>query len=333
MDLHNAEQAVKRFGDVFRQIEAGIGTFIIGQREVVQDVAVAMLAGGHVLLEGAPGLGKTRLIKALSDVFSLRFGRIQFTPDLMPVDIVGTNVLSSDASGHNELRFQPGPVFVNILLADEINRATPKTQSALLEAMEEFTVTLYGQTYSLPKPFFVAATQNPLEMEGTYPLPEAQLDRFLFKIVIDHPPVAEMRQILDVPTTGAVLTRMPHVSAEQFLDIRTTLEHVPVAASVKDYAIRLYRASNPQFAETPAHVKKYVRYGASPRGARALIAAARAWAMLAGRFHVSSADVRRSVLPVLRHRIVLNFDAEADGIGADTLIEHILGEVQEGPAR
>jgi MoxR-like ATPase len=328
MEAEQVERNVQAFGELFRGIEGSLGKFIIGQRDVVQSLLVGILGGGHVLLEGAPGLGKTRLVKALSEIFSLKFGRVQCTPDLMPVDILGTNVLSDAGS----TRFQPGPVFVNILLADEVNRATPKTQSALLEAMEERTVTLYGQSHPLPRPFFVVATQNPLEMEGTYPLPEAQLDRFIFKLVIEHPPMADMRQILD----PAVLN-MPHniksIPGDTLTKMQDTISRMPVAAPVRDYAIRIYRGTNPQFEEASPLVKKYVRYGASPRGAQALILSGRVWAMIAARYHVSSADIRKTALAVLRHRLVLNFEAEADGVTSVQIIEKLLQETPEGPAR
>jgi MoxR-like ATPase len=328
MEAEQVERNVQAFGEIFRNIEGSLGKFIIGQRDVVQSLLVGILGGGHVLLEGAPGLGKTRLVKALSEIFSLKFGRVQCTPDLMPVDILGTNVLSEAGS----TRFQPGPVFVNILLADEVNRATPKTQSALLEAMEERTVTLYGQSHPLPRPFFVVATQNPLEMEGTYPLPEAQLDRFIFKLVIEHPPMADMRQILD----PSVLN-MPHniksIPGDTLTKMQDTISRMPVAAPVRDYAIRLYRGTNPQFEEASPLVKKYVRYGASPRGAQALILSGRVWAMIAARYHVSSADIRQTALAVLRHRLVLNFEAEADGVTSVQIIEKLLQETPEGPAR
>jgi MoxR-like ATPase len=329
MEVEQVEQSVKGFADVFHRIENSLSKYIVGQRDVVQHLIVGMFAGGHVLLEGAPGLGKTRLVKALSEVFALQFGRIQFTPDLMPVDVLGTNIM--DAQSGN-VRFQPGPVFVNILLADEINRATPKTQSALLEAMEERTVTMYGSGYQLPKPFFVIATQNPLEMEGTYPLPEAQLDRFLFKLVIEHPPMADMRQILD-PTMMQVVHEIRPLGKEILLKLQHTTMGIPIAAPVKDYAIRIYRGTNPQFEESPKVVKRYVRYGVSPRGAQALTLAARVWTMLAGRYHVSSGDIRRSALAVLRHRIVLNFEAEADGRTSQQIIEELLENTPEAPER
>ena len=328
MEVDQVEKNVAAFGEMFRGIEMALGRSLIGQRDIVQSLIVGVLAGGHVLLEGAPGLGKTRLVKALSEIFSLKFGRIQCTPDLMPVDILGTNVLSDQGT----TRFQPGPVFVNILLADEINRATPKTQSALLEAMEERTVTLYGQSHPLPRPFFVVATQNPLEMEGTYPLPEAQLDRFLFKLVIEHPPMADMRQILD-PAVMNQQHNVKPIPGDTLTKMQDTITRMPVAAPVRDYAIRLYRGTNPQFEESSADVKKYVRYGASPRGAQALVFAARVWAMTAGRFHVSSADIKKAAIPVLRHRMVLNFEAEADGVTATQIVDKVLAEIPEGPAR
>ncbi len=328
MEVDQVEKQVQAFGEMFRGIEAALSKTIIGQRDTVQSLVVGVLAGGHVLLEGAPGLGKTKLVKALSEVFSLKFGRIQCTPDLMPVDILGTNVLS-DAGA---TRFQPGPVFVNILLADEVNRATPKTQSALLEAMEERTVTLYGQSHPLPRPFFVVATQNPLEMEGTYPLPEAQLDRFIFKLVIEHPPMADMRQILD-PAVMSAQHHIKPIPGDTLTRMQDTITRMPISAPVRDYAIRLYRGTNPQFEESSPQVKKYVRYGASPRGAQALVFAARVWAMTAGRFHVSSADIKKAAVPVLRHRMVLNFEAEADGVSATHIIDKLVADTPEGPAR
>lgn len=316
----------------FVRVRREIGRVIVGQQGLIDDVLVAILAGGHVLLEGVPGLGKTLLVRTVSQVLDLSFSRIQFTPDLMPADIVGTNVLVQDPDGQRRFQFQPGPIFAQIVLADEINRATPKTQSALLEAMQEHRVTVGGQEYRLREPFFVLATQNPLEMEGTYPLPEAQVDRFFFKLVVGYPSRDELAEIIERTTGAAQRQASAVVSERQLLQMQMATREVPVASHVKDYALRLVLATHPQQPGAPDEVKRYVRYGASPRGAQALILAAKARALLAGRFNVSTADVRASVLPALRHRLILNFEAEANGVTSDQVLQQVLAQVPEGAA-
>jgi MoxR-like ATPase len=317
----------KLFGTAIAQMQKSI----IGQREAVEYSLVGLLAGGHVLIEGAPGLGKTRLVKALSSLYNLKFSRIQFTPDLMPADIIGTNILSEDQHGKRVFTFQPGPVFGNVILADEINRATPKTQSALLEAMEEHTVTVQGQKYSLAPPFFVMATQNPIEMEGVYALPEAQLDRFMFKIEVQAPPADVMRAIIDLPIDG--VETKPLFRHDDLIMAQQTMARVPVPNVLKDYVVRIYRATHPEAPEAPEVTKKYVRYGASPRGAQAMLRAACAWALLAGRFNIAATDIKRCAVPVLRHRLIRNFEAEANGISTSQIIQQIIEEVSEMPAR
>ncbi len=305
------------------QIEAEIGKVIVGQRDVVRHVLISVVAGGHVLLEGVPGLGKTMLIRTLGDVLNLQFSRIQFTPDLMPSDIVGTDILVDD-SGTRGFRFQRGPVFANLILADEINRATPKTQSALLEAMQEHSVTVAQQTYRLDEPFFVLATQNPIEMEGTYPLPEAQLDRFMFKVDVNFPGVDELSEIL-VRTTGAGnATADKVVSGAEILEMRSLVLEVPVASHVNDYISRLVVATHPGKNGAPEIVGKYVRFGASPRGAQALILGAKTHALIDGRYNVSFEDVAAVAPAALRHRILLNFDGLAEGVLQDQIIAELL---------
>lgn len=301
-----------------------IGKAIVGQREVIEGVLICLVAGGHVLLEGVPGLGKTTLLRTLARVLDLRFSRIQFTPDLMPGDITGTMVMETGDGGHKGLRFEPGPVFANLVLADEINRATPKTQSALLEAMQEGTVTAGARTYTLEQPFMVMATQNPIEMEGTYPLPEAQLDRFLMKILVTYPSLEELTRIVDL-TTGGV---EPHVEQvldrEQIEDLRAACRTVLVAPHVRDYAVRLIMTTQPNTPFAPALTNQYVRYGSSPRGAQALIECGRVLAVLGGRMHLSIDDVKAVAPSVLRHRMILNFDGHSDGYTNDTVLAALL---------
>jgi MoxR-like ATPase len=286
------------------------------------------MVGGHVLLEGVPGLGKTHLVRTLSEVLDIRFSRIQFTPDLMPADIMGTNLIVETPGGGKEFRFQPGPVFANIILADEINRATPKTQSALLEAMQEHSVTTGGEVRRLEEPFFVMATQNPIEMEGTYPLPEAQLDRFLFKIVVEFPSSGELEAIIDRTTGAATPVANKVMDRAELLAMRDFVRNVAVAPEVRNYAIRLVLATHPEPGRdgscAPDMVKKFVRYGASPRGAQAIMLGAKALGMLDGRYQVSFADVAKIALPALRHRIILNFEGEAEGIKPDQILREIL---------
>ena len=304
---------------------------IVGHSDLVHSILACMLASGHVLLEGVPGLGKTLLVKTLSDALELRFSRIQFTPDLMPADIIGTNVVLHDIEGGRHFEFQPGPVFTQLLLADEINRATPKTQSALLEAMEEMKVTVGRETRSLDQPFMVLATQNPIEMEGTYPLPEAQLDRFMLKLTADYPDASQLSRIID-RTTGESLPEVLSVmSGKELLHIRSLVRAVVIASHVKDYAIRLVLATHPQHSEESSAVHRYVRHGASPRGVQSMVLVAKAFALFAGRMNVSFDDLKAAALPALRHRILLNFEGEAEGIVVDELIEGLINTTALSP--
>jgi MoxR-like ATPase len=321
------EERAAEFRASFQRIRDEIHKAIVGQHDVVDNVLVAMVVGGHVLLEGVPGLGKTYLVRTLSRVLDLKFSRIQFTPDLMPADIIGTNLIVDSPTGGKEFRFQPGPVFTNILLADEINRATPKTQSALLEAMQEHSVTTGGEMRVLEEPFFVLATQNPIEMEGTYPLPEAQLDRFLFKVQVSYPSDEELEQIIDRTTADVVPDPQRIASGDLVRDLHAFVLRVAVAPEVRGYAVRLTVATHPENPVAPESVRKYVRYGSSPRGAQALILAAKAWALLDGRYAVSFSDVARAVFPALRHRLILNFEGEAEGKKADDLLREVLEAV------
>jgi MoxR-like ATPase len=318
-----AREEAQQFVATFAAIREEVGKFIVGQRQLVEDVLMAIVAGGHVLLEGVPGLGKTALVHCVSDALHLKFRRIQFTPDLMPADIVGTQVLI-DRDGHRVLDFQPGPVFCNVLLADEINRATPKTQSALLETMQEKSVTVAGQTHRLDAPFFVLATQNPIEQDGTYPLPEAQLDRFFFKLLVDMPSHREFAEILNRTGGNSRPTINPVATGEDILRMGRTLRETPVDETVQDFLIHIVRSTHPADADAPADVKRFVRHGASPRGAQAMLAASRARALLAGRYHVSREDVAAVAIPALRHRLILSFEGEADGLKTDEIIRRIV---------
>jgi MoxR-like ATPase len=325
------EADIETFMEIAQQLEDELCSIVVGQERVIRELLLALLAGGHVLLEGVPGLGKTLLVRTLSDALELKFARIQFTPDLMPADIVGTTIVT-EQSDHNAagsrriLSFQAGPIFANIVLADEVNRATPKTQSALLEGMQEHTVSVGDTTRPLPKPFFVLATQNPLEMEGTYPLPEAQLDRFLLKVLVRFPKAQDLMRIIDT-TVGTQTFRAKQVaSGEQLLHLIETARAVPVATHVKEYAVRLLLATHPDQEDAPESVRKYVRYGASPRGLQALITTGKVRALLEGRYNVSLEDLQNVAFPSLRHRIILNFDGLADGITPEDLIETIIEE-------
>ncbi len=320
------ELSPTQFRELARRIENEVGRLIVGQHEVVRHTLVALLADGHLLLEGLPGLGKTMLVRSLSAALSLNFARVQFTPDLMPADIVGTDVLETDESGERYFRFHKGPIFTNLLLADEINRATPKTQSALLEAMQERQVSVGGTTYTLNKPFLVLATQNPIELEGTYPLPEAQVDRFLFKINVGYPSAEELVEIL-ARTTGAEVPQISAVAdADTLLAMQSLARGVPVATPVSTYAARISVATHPQSDTAGEMVKQYVRYGASPRGAQALISGAKVVALLAGRYNVAVEDIRAVAPAALRHRLILTYEAEAEGITPDAIIQTILDD-------
>jgi MoxR-like ATPase len=315
---------IAEFSRLAQAIEAEVGRVIVGQKDVVRGVIICVLAGRHALLEGVPGLGKTMLIRALADALDLKFARIQFTPDLMPADITGTDVLEDDENGRKIKVFQPGPVFANLVLADEINRATPKTQSALLEAMQEKTVTVANRSYRLEPPFFVLATQNPLEMEGTYPLPEAQLDRFMFKVNVSYPSVSDLVQVLE-RTTGVDVPEARKVAdGKEIINMGRLALNTPVASHVNEYVARLIVATHPEDATAPERMKQYVRYGASPRGAQALIIGAKINALLEGRFNVSFEDVQAVAASALRHRILLNFEGLAEGITTDDLIADLV---------
>jgi MoxR-like ATPase len=310
-----------------QNIEKEMSKVVVGQQEVVRGVLVAAIAGGHVLLEGVPGLGKTLIVRVLAAALDLQYSRIQFTPDLMPADIIGTNVITEDANGLRSFRFEPGPVFANVVLADEINRATPKTQSALLEAMQERTVTVSKVAHNLPEPFFVLATQNPIEMEGTYPLPEAQLDRFFFKLLVQYPSGAELTRIVE-RTTGSAPQAVERVAdGPTLIRIGNLARDVPIASHVQEYAVRLVLATRPDNADAPKLVQQFVRLGASPRGAQALVLAGKIRAVLEGRYNVSFEDIRSVAYPALRHRIILNFQADMEGITSDRVIDDLLKKV------
>jgi len=317
----------ERFRDTAAAIEAQVGQVIVGQRELVRHTLITLLAGGNALLEGVPGLGKTMLVRTLADAVDCAFSRIQFTPDLMPSDIVGTNLIVEDEEGRRQFQFEAGPIFANLVLADEINRATPKTQSAMLEAMQERSVTVAKATRRLPEPFFVLATQNPLEMEGTYPLPEAQLDRFFFKIDVPFPTVDELVEIANRTTGAATPQAEPVADGEMIWSMQALARGVPIADHVTAYAARLLKATHPDDPGAPEAVRRYVRYGASPRGMQAMILAGKIIALLDGRYNVAFDDVRQAAAPALRHRLILNFEAQAEGLTTDAVIEEILNKI------
>jgi MoxR-like ATPase len=323
-----AGERVEAFVNSYGKLEREVHKVIVGHDEIVDQVLVALFAGGHVLLEGVPGLGKTLLVRTLAGCLDLSFSRIQFTPDLMPADIIGTNIISEDADGRRHFQFERGPVFAHILLADEVNRATPKTQSALLEAMQESSATVAGVTHRLPPPFFVLATQNPIEMEGTYPLPEAQLDRFLFKLRVRYPALEQLNEIIDRTTTSNDPSVDRVMTGSETLAARELVREVPIAAHVRHFAATLVMATHPQWEEAPDITRRYIRYGASPRAAQALVLGAKVLALRAGRFAVSVDDVKTIALPVLRHRVILNFEGEAEGIEADRLLSEVLEAVE-----
>jgi MoxR-like ATPase len=327
-----AAEQVRAFQTEVKRLRDEIAKVIVGHEEIVEGVVMALFAGGHALLEGVPGLGKTMLVRTLADALDLSFSRVQFTPDLMPADILGTNVIVEDENGRKRFEFQRGPLFANIVLADEVNRATPKTQSALLEAMQEQSVTVAKSTFKLAQPFFVLATQNPLEMEGTYPLPEAQLDRFFVKLKVGFPSREALHTILD-RTTGETTVRAEKVlSGARLLELRELVRQVPVARPVQDFVVRVLEATHPQMKGGPGIVQKYVRFGGSPRGAQAMLLGAKIRALLAGRFAVSIDDVKAVARPTLRHRLILNFEGEAQGIDPDTIVDAILAETRSDGA-
>ena len=321
------EQNIQQFSEQCNKIFEQIHRDVIGQREVIEGAVIAMIAGGNVLLEGVPGVGKTRLVRSLGRVFDLPFSRIQFTPDLMPADVTGTNIIVKDDEGNSSFQFQPGPIFSNIILADEINRATPKTQSALLEAMQEHTVTVMGVSRKLEEPFFVLATQNPVEQDGTYPLPEAQMDRFMFKIIVKNPSLDELMDIVNMTQKTMAEVADAACNGEQLLEMRKTANAIEVSTDVMRYAMMLCSATHPDSECASETAKKYVRLGASPRAGQALISAAKVKALMNGRFNVSYNDINELAFPVLRHRIKLTFEAVAERVSADDIVGMIVNEM------
>ena len=328
-DQGKVEETVASFVSDLRLLRDEIGTMIVGQANIVEGVIMAVLGGGHALLEGVPGLGKTMLVRTLAECLHANFSRIQFTPDLMPADIVGTNMIVETESGGKRFEFQTGPIFANIVLADEINRATPKTQSALLEAMQDGSVTVGKTSYQLDQPFFVLATQNPLEMEGTYPLPEAQLDRFFFKLRVEFPTREELHTILERTTSDDNPKPQPVLDKSRLLEMRQVVRRVPLSREIQDYAIRMLQATHPDTDQSTDMSKKYVRYGGSPRGVQTLILASKIRALLDGRYAVSIDDIRHVARPALRHRMILNFEGEAEGIDPDSILGDIIERLPE----
>ncbi len=326
------ERRIETFRERHDRIQEEVGRVIVGNREVVSGIITCLLTRGHVLLEGIPGLGKTKIVQTLSEAMHLDFNRIQFTPDLMPGDILGTNVVRETETGEKYLDFQPGPIFCHLMLADEVNRATPKSQSALLEAMQEKSVSVGNTTHKLEEPFFVMATQNPIELEGTYPLPEAQMDRFLMKLRIGYPEEEELREIVDRTTAVEEPTASAMVRREEVLEMRETVLSVPVARPVLDYAIRIAMGTHPDSKYAHPLTNRYVKFGASPRGVQALVLSGKVRALLAGRPHVAAEDIRASVKPALRHRLLLNFEGEADKVDPDHILENIVETIRPSAA-
>ncbi len=321
------EQNIQKFSEQCKNIFEQVRRDVIGQNEVVEGTIIAMIAGGNVLLEGVPGVGKTRLVRSLGRVFNLPFSRIQFTPDLMPADVTGTNIIVRDDEGNSKFQFQPGPIFSNIILADEINRATPKTQSALLEAMQEHSVTVMGVSRKLEEPFFVLATQNPIEQDGTYPLPEAQMDRFMFKLIVPMPSLDELIDIVNMTQKTMAEVADAACNGEDLLNMRKTANEIPVANDVMEYAMKLCSATHPDSEHATEAAKKYIRLGSSPRAGQAMISAAKVRALMDGRFNVSRDDINALAYPVLRHRIKMNFEAIAERVSADAVIRMIIDEL------
>lgn len=323
----NTEEKIHSFRKSYESLRAEIGKVIVGHDAIVEGTLIAIFGGGHVLLEGVPGLGKTLLVRTLSEVLDMSFSRIQFTPDLMPADILGTNIVMETPDGKRAFEFQRGPIFAHLILADEINRATPKTQSAMLEAMQEKSVTAGGEIRKLAEPFFVLATQNPIDQEGTYPLPEAQLDRFFFKLIVGYPSSAELTEVLTRTTESAKPQINRVLTKEQITELQALVRQVPVASHVKDYAVRLVLATHPKTETAAPIANQYLRFGSSPRGGQTLILAAKVRALTHGRFNVSFEDIQAVAASALRHRLILNFEAEAEGVTTDLIIEQILKDV------
>ena len=334
MDIQNNKKAsenvrVKEFGEAIARVRAELARDVVGQSDIIDNVITAIIAGGNVLLEGVPGVGKTRLVRSLGRVLSLPFSRIQFTPDLMPSDVTGTVVVKKDASGNMVNVFRKGPIFSSLVLADEINRATPKTQSAMLEVMQEHKVTVANQSYVLDEPFFVLATENPIEQDGTYPLPEAQMDRFMFKLIMKFPAASELVDIVKMTQVTMAETASAVLDGKTILEMRALASSVPVIDEILDYAVRLVSGTHPELDSSPAATKKYVKYGASPRAAQAIVTAAKVRALMNGAFNVSYADIDALARPVLRHRIKLNYTAVNDGRTVDDVIDMIVSETKK----
>ena len=321
------EAQIQTFTETYGRLRAELGKVIVGQEAIVEGALISLFAGGHVLLEGVPGLGKTLLVRTLSEVLDLSFNRIQFTPDLMPADILGTNIVMETGGGRREFQFQRGPIFAHLILADEINRATPKTQSALLEAMQEHQVTAGGELRRLNEPFFVMATQNPIDQEGTYPLPEAQLDRFFFKILVGYPSADELSEVLSRTTTGARPVVEKVLNRDALMELMNLVREVPVASHVKDYAVRVVLATHPKTETAAPIATQYLRFGSSPRGGQTLLLAGKVRALIQGRFNVSFDDIEAVAPSALRHRLILNFEADAEGITTDHIIAQVLRDV------
>ena len=325
----NMEQ-VKVFSEKIAKVQEELAKDVVGQKDIISNVIIAIIAGGNVLLEGVPGVGKTRLVRALGKTMSLPFSRIQFTPDLMPSDVTGTNIVEKDENGRLQTKFRPGPIFANLVLADEINRATPKTQSAMLEVMQEHKITVGNDTYKLDEPFFVLATQNPVEQDGTYPLPEAQMDRFIFKLIVEYPTNAELMDIVKMTQITMEETAQPVINGEDVLQMRALASQVPVCDDVLLYAVNLVSNTHPAVDDCTPTTKKYVKYGASPRAAQGLVTAAKIRALMQGRFNVSYEDIDALALPVLRHRIKINYTAINDKLRVDDVITRIIKETKKG---
>ena len=325
----STEEEVEAFKRDCGKIREQVGSMIVGNREIIDGVIMVLLASGNVLLEGVPGLGKTMLVRTLSEALGLDFSRIQFTPDLMPTDILGATIIVEEEDRSKHFRFEKGPIFSHIVLADEINRATPKTQSAMLEAMQERSVTIGKETFQLDPPFFVLATQNPLEMEGTYPLPEAQLDRFLFKLKILFPKLEDLHTIMDRTTQSDTPEVGKAIGRDRILEMRKLARKVPMARHVQDYALRILYGTHPEHESAPEITRRYVRFGSSPRGAQAILTTAKVHALMHGRFNVSCDDIRHTAIPALRHRVILNFEGEAEGVDTDAILEEIIAKTPE----